>query len=151
MSLHALRSRLAYIESHGEAWSKAVARGELDAVCVPPLGEAAPAEGSEDRSEPRSAIAPLRLARLARILGREIAAGLYDHDAELRAQDEAAATAADPIARAASALLDLTEELADSLARLPRTADSPQARWLERAKTLLAAQREDPEHGRPDA
>jgi hypothetical protein len=81
------------------------------------------------------------LVRLARILGRSIAAGLNDHDAEMREAEATAQALADPVAASAGDLLALTRPLAQALSRLPRAAGSPEALWLDAATKHLEAVR----------
>lgn len=60
------------------------------------------------------------LALLARIVGREIAAGMAEHDAAMADADQQARDAADPIERAASALLAAVPAWARAAAQTPR-------------------------------
>jgi hypothetical protein len=89
----------------------------------------------------QNAVSLVSLVRLARILGRSIAAGLNDHDAEMRDAEATAQALADPVAASAGDLLALTRPLAQALSRLPRAAGSPEAMWLDAATKHLEAVR----------
>ena len=89
----------------------------------------------------------VRLVRLARILGRSIAAGLNDHDAEMRDAEAEAQRAADPISAPLVALLESLEPLAQTIARQPRPAGSILATFYDRYSAYILARRAVENHG----
>lgn len=146
-----LAARLAYIIQHGNAWEKAVAQGVHDHAALGTPSEQTPSPpllsvGSRVQGQPLPGGAPLpdlrTMLRLAHALGHAIADGLAEHDERMAASAAATERMADPLSTAAQALIDATPDLARELAKQPRPAGSPLARWFDAARTYLEAHRQ---------
>lgn len=83
---------------------------------------------------------PLETARLARLIGREIARGMSEADAEMRQAEARALSASDPLTVPAQRLLDAIASWAAKAASTPRAKGGPEdvllQRWIDYAQAL---------------